>query len=435
MGSFSWRRIILSTALGSMVVAGSCEREPATTQSQLPPEAIADVPLIEKSSPIKAEPEGYREYAMLARTLGDPLLTTYDVSTAQPSMDEVYAAANSKLMEYQEIIASGRPRVAALADEARSAQIDFLAAHRRLETADDGTGGALLLCLGVIAGNPAVAFSGLQGAIAASDTQGVLTRDYSSAFQRNRGAQLSLAALAPTFAGPEVSQSLFAIDMDESWGGLTWPWDWFTVQNNSGRDLTDCVLEVVLTGASGEKRRNVHYVSRWQKNQPLIARYGIGVSVGREELGRQTVYGLKSVEVSVWSKECRAERISYVYEGAERDADVQRLIDGKLMVRWQLYDGGFLNVVPTMAMTLDGVNAIPAHSVKMSFRRGADTLNHEWTGQSWSRGQNRVFQPNPRLPWFPEEIVLSIAFGDTSYRWERTIDTRDAAKQLEPRSR
>ncbi len=356
-------------------------------------------------------------------------------------MDDVYAEADARLAEYR-ALESGPARVAALADEAAAAQSEFLAAHRALYSAGDGSGDVLLALIGFVAGDPAIAFGGLQGAIHASGEREGLERTYAAAFQRNRGIQWALAAVAPSFAGPPCARHALAIDLDESWHGLTTPYDVLNLRNIFGRDLHDCVVSVTLTGASGDKARNVHFIPDWPSGTVKSARYGIGVSVGGQQLAQQTVYSVQSVAVSVWSPELRDEGLMYTYAGAERDADIRGLLEGRLRFDAKLVDAGIINLVPRVDLTLRGVAAIPEHTITLEFHHGADQLTRSWTGVymphgyldsnansearerlvTWRDGQTRSFQPAPRLPWMPEWAKVTISFAATGYIWTQRLD-------------
>ncbi len=368
----------------------------------------------------KSKVAGAAEFATLAKALADPMLADGSPPAGLPSMDEVYAEANRRSMEFQSL-ATAPVKIAALAAEAAAAQTDFLTTHRSLKSANTGSGDGLLLLVGLVAGSPEVAFAGLQGSVQTGTTLSQLAREHAAAFQRNRGAQLSLASLAPEYAGPASDKPALLVDIDESWGGVTWPYDVVKLQNTSGKVLTNCLVQVSLSGNTGDKARNVHFVERWEPGTWRYARYGIGTALGSEQLGKQTVFGMSAASISIWSSELRSENIGYTYDGSERDNDIRAMFEGKVNFKYTLIDNGIINYVPALHMTLDGVPALPPQTVALEFHNGGDKITKGWEGQQWTRGESRVFQPNPRLPWAPESIQVTVSFSGTSYRWSQRV--------------
>lgn len=329
--------------------------------------------------------------------------------------DEVFAAAKAKLVQYKSMNGAS-PKIAALAAQAAIAQERFLDAHRTLSTTPGGGADALLLTIGIIAGNAPLAFSGLQGTVQGEAERGQVLREYASAFNDNRSSQLVLASIAPEFSVAPIPARIVSIDLDESWAGTTTPFDVLTLTNTSDSLLKDCLVQVTLRGKDNSRKRNVHFVENWPAGTSKFARYGIGTTVGDQTLGAQTVMGVQDIQVSVWSPSLSAENITYVYAGAERDKDIESLCQGKLALTVDLYDAGFINFVPTVAFKLGGISEIPAHTIGVRFLRDNAMLDRKWEQGPWKKGEVRRFSPRD-LSWWPRSLEVSISFPDSGYVW------------------
>lgn len=209
--------------------------------------------------------------------------------------------------------------------------------------------------------------------------------------------------------------------MDESWQGETEPYDILRLQNSSGSDLSDVLLEVSLTGASGETRRNVHFVRTWPAGEWRYARYGMGSELAGERLGQQTVLGIQAIRVGLWCETLKREGMTYTYPGIEKDRDVRTLLENrmKLLVRLQR-DSFFSN--PGIQAELVGVATIPAHTVDIEFFGKGGSASHSWPQERWGAGSRRIFAPQPALLWNPDKVRIKIRFADTSYQHEQIVE-------------
>lgn len=427
MGTVAFTRTGLITALSGLCIwAGGCgeaDPRPHLTGAGGERSSVASSTEDSKhSAPARRAPSIWSDVASLGKALADPMLDDPGTVSETPEMDELYAAANSKLMEYG-ALATAPPRVASLAAEASSAQDDFLAAHRQLHAASGGEGGAILLGLGLVLGNPALAFSGLQGAVEGAESYAAIQRAYAIAFPRNRGAQLSLRDLADQSSDVPLMPGMIAIDLDESWPGLTTPYDVLTLQNTSGGTIHDAIVEVTLMGADGSKARNLHFVERWEAGSPVFARYGIGVTVGSATVGKQTVSDVQSLTVSVWSRHAKSGPVTYQYAGAEEAEDVRRHLDQNLKITAQLFDYGILRYIWSARFWLDGVSGLPPSQLKVRFHCGEQVIERTRTVGAWSQGRYAdVIPDGPALPSKPTRVDVTLSFPDNDYRWERTFD-------------
>lgn len=336
--------------------------------------------------------------------------------------DEVFAAAKAKLVQYKSMNGAS-PKIAALAAQAAIAQERFLDAHRTLSTTPGGGADALLLTIGIIAGNAPLAFSGLQGTVESEAARGQVLREYASAFNDNRSSQLVLTSIAGEFSGASIPSHVVSIDLDESWAGTTTPFDVLTLRNNSGSLLKDCLVQVTLRGKDNSRKRNIHFVENWPAGAAKFARYGIGATVGDQTLGAQTVTGVEEINVSIWTPDVSVENISYVYAGVERDKDIEALCRGKLSLRARCYDAGLINFVPTVALALDGIPEIPSHKMTIRFSRGQDSLVRDWDQGNWKRDEVNRYQVRA-MSWWPKTLEISISFPNTTYVWHETIELK-----------
>lgn len=337
-----------------------------------------------------------------------------------PQTEELYAAATARDAQYQDL-RTAPPKIASIASEAASAQSDFLQAHRSIRVADDGSSGVVAGLFGLVVGNPVAAMNGVQGTLSAQATRDGLNKNYAVAYQRNRGAQLSLAALAPEYAGPPFAQPALSIEFNEAWEGATASYDLLQLGNVSGRVLKDALVLVDIEGLQGQRRRNVHYVQEWPIGATATCAYGVGFDYGGDRLGQQTVFGVEKLTVSVWTGDGRSENQVFTYGSAKRDADVRSYLESALKIEWKNQDVGIINNVYAIEGKLGGIEFLGPHKVTIEFMHNSDKVTLHWDREKWTRGESFMFVPKQKLAWWPDSAIVHIAPQGTSYVWTQRL--------------
>lgn len=239
----------------------------------------------------------------------------------------------------------------------------------------------------------------------------------------------ALHLLLPTLtekyaATPTVGSSRIQVNIDEPWGGIA-GYDWLHVFNG-GAALEDCTVEVELFGATGEVRKNVHFVRRWPANAWMSARYAPGYEAFGRPVGRETVTRIQTANVRIWSPQFTTS-IAYTYRGAEQDADIAKACQ-QLTVsgRYEPFAKGLLwNTQRGCYFTLKGLPAIGSCQAKLTFQKGLQWRTLTWDLNSWGDGEEKHFGiKEGDLTFDPDTIDLVLAFPDSSYQHKARLKVR-----------
>lgn len=417
------RPLELVAAAALVLACCSCDRP--STGPAVPPAAPRSM-----SSETEAPVPGPRaalhaDYVAVASRLADPMMERTDEPPWRKDLTQIIAEGQVKVLAYREVAARTPDRTLAfVAAEGADSGSALLQAHQAMSMLrqDEGLGQLLLMGAGLWLGEPGMVLSGAQGVLAADGAHAQQKTAWTSAFVRSRAAQLMLPTLAERCAWrAPVEPAALRIDVDESFAGSA-DHDLLALTNTAGRALHNCTVLVELRGAAGDVAQNVHFVRVWEPGSERYARYGIGVDTPRGPVGRQTVYGIQEVRVSMWSDECRAGPLVCTYPGPERDRDIAAVLESNMKVAatyvpHPLFGGG-----RSLDLRLDGVATLPEHTVTLHFRRGREVKTKQWQQKPWKRGEKRRFQSGPGLlAWDPEQVDVEIAFPDSQYVWWHTV--------------
>ena len=246
-----------------------------------------------------------------------------------------------------------------------------------------------------------------------------------AALEAGDATHLMLPKIAEKYSASQSSSTgRFLVNIDESWGGFG-PNDWFCI-NNSGPDLDDCTIQVQLTGAAGEVRKNVHFVRHWPANTWMYARYEPGQEVFGRQAGKKTVTQIQQADISVWSP-AFSTALTYTYQGAEKDEDIaQRCSTLKFTGRYEPFQEGILwNTHRGCYFTLTGFPYLPGCRADVTFKGGSQSKEWYWELDNWKDGEEKHFGTSEgQLLFDPETIDLSLSFPDSSYKHKVTLTVK-----------
>lgn len=211
------------------------------------------------------------------------------------------------------------------------------------------------------------------------------------------------------------------VDFNESWGdsGAN---DWLVLQNR-GETLEDCTILVQLTGASGEVRKNVHFLKTWPTDTSMWGRYQGGQKILGRNVEKTTVTNVLELDITIYSPQF-ATQIYYEYKGEEKDKDVAyRCKDLSFHGTYQPYESGILwDTQRGAQFTLNGVSFLPKCRVDVTFRKGDQSKGWYWNHDSWMKGETKYFSsPKGGLSFEPDKIDLEVSFPHTNYKHKVTL--------------
>lgn len=387
-----------ATSGGSPHVVGTPTSQPFPPELRVLAEQLA--------VDMKASPNDFRDNVPLAQTLANLQATVLALQQIQ-STDPAISAVAEKGLSVVKQLTAGFERLNALPKPPSSGEIfadsfihglygNLFTPYARALEADE---------------QQRAIIAELQGLIAAVDQWDAV--------------HLLLPQLVSNYAAsPTTGSTRFQADIDEPWGGLGGP-DWLHVYN-SGAALDDCLVEVELVGATGEVRRNVHFVRRWPAQTWMSARYKAGQEFLGRVVDRRTVTQIQSATVRIWSPQFTTS-IAYAYRGAERDKDIAKTCERlKVTGRYIPFQAGVLwNTRRGGAFTLQGLPELGTCQATVTFRKGWQTKGFTWDFSSWRDGEEKRFRPTEEdLTFDPNTIDLSISFPDSSYHHKATLNVR-----------
>ncbi len=225
------------------------------------------------------------------------------------------------------------------------------------------------------------------------------------------------------------STGRIVVDFNESWGD-SGPKDWLVLQN-LGETLEDCTILVQLTGASGEVRKNVHFLKTWPTNTSMWGRYQGGQKILGRTVDKTTVTYVQEMEITIYSPQF-ATQIQYVYKGAEKDKDVAHLCKNlSFQGAYQPYEAGVLwDTQRGAQFTLNGVSFLPKCRVDVTFRKGDQSKVWYWEHDSWMKGETKHFTtPAGGLEFEPDKIDFEVSFPETNYKHKATLPVALGSKK------
>jgi hypothetical protein len=360
-----------------------------------------------------------REYAAVARTLGDDL--NVDLNAASPSTGLTAAIDQLRRAEVDLRVPGCRDsELAQLAAEAHSAVAELVAHFERVAAIPTTPGVAEFFAesffRGLVFDVPGV-FRRIHEIGDGDATRTEEARAIMAAIRRAEAFRLALPAIAARHAGPPVAgRPVLGLDFDSAWGPIG-PSDRLELTNNSGISLHRCTVEVELIGPGGRSARAVHYVEAWRAGAALHARYSPGQAFLGIEVSRRTPTQVEEVVVSIGSDELSQERVRFAYAGDRRDEDVARYCrDLRVEPTYRTRARDLFGTNQRrLVLVLRGVAGLEQPRVTATFRRGGEERAWTWNFTRWHEGESKVLDTGGDLPWDPDEFDVAIRFHDTGY--------------------
>jgi len=402
-------------AVGILALVGCGKSTPSTAPRPLP---AASKPSTKPLPP---------EYRILAENLGLEIKPSPDQFRDNKGTTQIIAEGHESIMALRNIESSDRD-IAYVAEQAQGAFSEAIKRMERINSLPKPPGAGELFVSSFIDGFFGNVFGGYARGQEAEGKQAAIITEAEAmlaAIEKADAAHQLLPKIAEKYSATFCdSTDRIAVDCDESWGWFG-PHDWCSFRN-CGAALEDCTIVVQLTGASGEVRKNVHFVKAWPANTWLYARYSPGQEMLGRKSGRMTVSGIRQVDVTIYSPQF-ATLIKYVYEGVEKDRHIAaHCKDLTLKGRYQPFVGGMVWDTERGAyFTLDGVAVIPKCRVDLTFRRGSESKSFFWNFDYWKKGDEKWFGTSKgQLTFDPDSIEITVSFPDTNYKHERTLTVK-----------
>lgn len=238
---------------------------------------------------------------------------------------------------------------------------------------------------------------------------------------------MSWSGIAEKYAAtPSDPDGKMVVDLDAAWGPHG-PQDRLKLHNTGTSSLENCTIEVVLLGAGGKSRKNVHFVRDWPANSWLYTRYEPGRQIlDRPDVFRTTIPDIQSIRITLLSPKFTT-TVNYQYQGEQKDQDIARWCHGLSLVgRYQPFEKGLLwNTERGVDFTLDGIESIPDFTAHVTFRNGKMSNGLLIYHDGWKKGETKAFNPaKGELTFDPTHIDVELSFGGTSFRYKTTMEVR-----------
>ena len=364
------------------------------------------------------------EYRTLAQQLSMEMKAAPKEFRDDKGIAEIMAEGHLGLLALRGIKSSDQD-IIYIADQGQAAFSEALRRFERINALPKPPDAGALFVSSFIDGFFGNVYGGYARSVDAEDKQNAIMAEMHpllAAIDKGAAAQQMLPMVAKKYSASFCdSTRRIVVDFDESWG-LLGLHDWFCIYN-LGHALEDCTILVQLTGASGEVKKNVHFVRSWPANSWLYGRYEGGNEVLERSVGRTTVTNVQKLDITIYSPKF-ATLIEYTYQGNEKDKDIAKRCEKlKFTGRYQPFVSGIIwDTERGAEFTLDGVSGIPKCRVDVTFRNGSKSKVWYWEYDYWLKGVKKSFNtPKAGLTFDPAQIDMKISFPGTSYKHEVTL--------------
>jgi hypothetical protein len=204
-------------------------------------------------------------------------------------------------------------------------------------------------------------------------------------------------------------------------------YDCFSVEN-CGQDLSDCLIEVKITGEYGDVATSVFFVETWKEGTTLYAICTTGTEFNGEIIMRQTVTHVNQMDVTILSPKYSTV-IQYQYGQSERDADYATVFKDVRLENgiYQKKEPGILtDYQRSFKATMQGFDRLPPCKFTVYFKKaGKKTVAIYDEDSGWTAGNSWKITPgNDRLTFEPDEVTAEISFPRTNFTIKRTWNCR-----------
>lgn len=354
-----------------------------------------------------------QDYAILASNLVPGL--SDGTATDQPRMEPAVAEAKERWRVMKlETLETKDPQIKAVSKEAAQAHGQILDLAKSSGDSDV----VVDIALALLTQNPTPLIYSLakEGKKTASRTT-----QYQAVVQRRRAATFLLPELAGELAGPKFEGKALEIDFDENWFGQGVP-DRANLTNMTGKDLTNCTIQIDIRGLDGNWVRNVHFVPQWAVGKKMWADY---TSMDPRELASisgTTAIEVQNVAVSIWCDELRAEKQSLHYPGKARDEDRSKQLETVLAFKADYVARPYFESGPCIGVTLQGVTGLPSCRVTV-LCHGGNRVDQilEADLKSWAGGTRISLQSRGALSSCPDSLDVKVKLDGGEKEWTRNV--------------
>jgi hypothetical protein len=184
---------------------------------------------------------------------------------------------------------------------------------------------------------------------------------------------------------------------------------------NRGEDLSDCVIEVKITGEKGDSATSVFFLETWEKWTGLCTICADGTEFNGEVILRRTVDSVRQVELTLLSPKYSTS-IKYDYGQAERDADYATMFKKvKLTVRYsEASEGIFDNWARSATIYMQGFSRLPPCKLSVTFDGERQTYSDSDSG--WTEGNGWTIKGNNKLEDRCTSISAEVTFPRTNFK-------------------
>lgn len=365
------------------------------------------------------------EYRVLAKTLAQETKTSPKAFRDNKGPTEIIAEGHSAVLDLRGIKSTDTD-IIYIAAQGDSAFTEAVRRMERLNALPKPPSMGSVMVESFVHGLYGNVLTGYAIGVEADKKQAAINAEFLglvAAVEKADVAHLLLPRVAEKYSAPAaVNNGRIVADVDEIWGGSL-SHDWLCL-HNGGPEIEDCTILVEIKGKEGDFRKNVHFVPKWSSNTWIYSRYDIGKPVLNRVVGRMTVIGIDTVDISVYSPKFST-NFNYKYTGAEANKDIQKWCDTtKFSKNYRPFKAGvFWDDQRALHLRYDGgCGFLPKGNVVLTFKNGNQSKAWNWDFDSWFVNDWKLFEtPKDGLTFDPETIDILITFPNTTAQINRTI--------------
>jgi hypothetical protein len=199
---------------------------------------------------------------------------------------------------------------------------------------------------------------------------------------------------------------------------LIWNGGMYCITNN-GETLTDCLLEITVSGTTGDKATFCGYIEKWDKESTLYLHGNWGIELENGEvIGQRCVAATNKVDVTLLSPKFSTS-VQYLYNDVECGKTHAILFKNvKLNGSYQKNEPGiFSDWQRSFTTTLQTDITLPDCRYSVTFCKGAKRETWSRDVTEWKNGKRVKIKPgNDKLTFEPDTVEVEISFPRSDYK-------------------
>jgi hypothetical protein len=188
---------------------------------------------------------------------------------------------------------------------------------------------------------------------------------------------------------------------------------------NHGETLIDCLLEITVSGATGDKAIFCGYIEKWDKESTLFLHGDLGIKLENgETIGQRCAEATNKVDVTLLSPKFSTS-VQYLYNDVERGKTHAVLFKNiKLSGSYQKNEPGiFSDWQRSFTTTLQTNITLPDCRYSVTFCKGTKRETWYKDFSSWKNGESAKIEPgNDKLTFDPDTVEVEISFPRSDYK-------------------